>query len=303
MKAILKKLFPVTTRLGMLMRVLLVVAISPNTFLNRFNKINISNFLKYGNQEFNCPVCGEKSKPIYDFPDVSLRYEHQIGILRETLQCRHCLASMRHRSLALGLIKNLNVKLDKKFSSIAEVKRASLENLAILDTDNFSATSNLLRHINGYTRCSYMPNQPWGLQIQPNYFNINLEKIDFKNESFDIVLTSDVMEHVRNCDSAHAEIYRILKPRGVYIFNVPYNENSQENIKLVDTSTDQDEFLCKPQMHGDPLSGGILAYRVFGRELISKLEKIGFRVEFLRIEQPSSLVINGDVFVATKSGE
>jgi hypothetical protein len=69
---------------------------------------------------------------------------------------------------------------------------------------------------------------------------------------------------------------------------------------LVDTSEKENRYLCEPQFHGDPLTGGILAYRVFGRHLITELSDLGFEVDFFRIEQPASLVVDGDVFVAMK---
>ena len=184
--------------------------------------------------------------------------------------------------------------------SIAELARVGFGGLAILDTDNFSRTSALLRDVSGYVRCSYIPSEVSGKQLESGYFNIDLQAIAFDDASFDVVLTSDVMEHVRNYDAAHAEIFRILKPGGAYIFNVPYDERAAENIKLVDTSTDQDRFLCKPHIHGDPLTDGVLAYRVFGRELLGELEGLGFTVEFQRLQQASSRIVDVDLFVARK---
>ena len=84
---------------------------------------------------------------------------------------------------------------------------------------------------------------------------------------------------------------------------MPYDEDSEYEIQLVDTTTDDDKYLCSPQYHGDPLTGGILAYRVFGRDLIAKLSGLGYRVSFRRIEQPANLVTDGDVFVAIKRAD
>jgi len=204
--------------------------------------------------------------------------------------------------MALALLEHLYQRTAVRHESIAALSNADLGNMRVLDTDNFSAISALLSGAPGYIRCSYLPHMQWGREVEPNYYNINLEKIDFPAASFDIVLTSDVMEHVRNCDAAHAEIQRVLKPGGAYIFNVPYDERSATDIHLVDTSSNEDVYLCAPQYHGDPLTGGILAYRVFGRELIAKLSTLGFRVDFQRIEQPARLVVDGDVFVAIKEG-
>lgn len=302
MNAIVNRLFPVNSNKRMVVRVLREVLQAPRTLRHRFNWANFANFLNYYDHRFECPVCGNEVTPLFDFPDLQRRHEHRIGVLRETLQCRQCFASLRQRSLALGLLSYLNDRCDMKFRSIADVAAIGLGGLTILDTDNFSAMSILLRDVPGYIRCSYIPNRILGAQLGQGYFNIDLQHIDFANESFDIVLTSDVMEHVRNSDVAHAEIYRILKPAGAYIFNVPYDEKAVEDIQLVDTSTDQDVFLCKPQIHGDPLTDGVLAYRVFGREIVCKLEGLGFKVEFNRIQQPSSLVVDGDVFEARKPG-
>ena len=301
MTSILNRLLPPNSHQRMLAKVLLQVTQSPSSVFNRFNRKNLSNFMKYWDYRFGCIVCGNNGRPLYDFPDVTLRHEHKIGVLRETLQCRHCLASMRQRCLAFGLISYLNGRWGERLRSIADLAQVGLCGMVMLDSDNFSGMSMLLRNVPGYVRCSYIPSEPWGKQFAPGHFNVDLQSIDFADESFDVVLTSDVMEHVRDCDAAHAEIFRVLKPGGAYIFNVPYDENAAENIQLVDTSTNQDRFLCKPQIHGDPLTAGVVAYRVFGRELLDKLEQLGFTAEFQRIQQPSSLIVEGDLFVAKKT--
>lgn len=300
LQAFLASVLPIKSNRRMLIRLLKQVLRDPATATARINLTNIANFLRYRKQQFHCPVCGHKTTPLYDFPDLVLRREHKISILRETMQCRECLSSMRQRSLALALLEYWRQRYCVCHTSIAELAAAGLCGVRILDTDNFSAISQLLRCADGYVRCSYLPDIPWGVTLTSNYYNINLERIDFENESFDIVLTSDVMEHVRDSDAAHEEIHRILRPGGAYIFNVPFDEHEEMDIQLVDTSGTQDVYLCKPQYHGDPLSGGILAYRVFGRELIRKLQSLGFRVTFQRIEQPASLVTDGDVFVAIR---
>lgn len=284
----------------MLGRVLKQVLRTPAIAAARLNRANFRNYIHYRKQVFECPICGARTTPLYDFPDLPLRYEHRIGVLRETLQCRECFASMRQRSLALALLGHMHQRTSVRHASIKALAAAGLGGLRVLDSDNFSAISQLLRRDPGYVRCSYLPDKPWGSTLAPNYYNIDLERIDFDDASFDIVLTSDVMEHVRDSDSAHAEIHRVLRPEGAYVFNVPFDEREEKDIRLVDTSGPENVYLCAPQYHGDPLTGGILAYRIFGRELFAKLQTLGFRVEFERIEKQASLVTDGDVFVAIK---
>jgi SAM-dependent methyltransferase len=284
----------------MLYRALVDVSRSPRTLTHRFNAANFAAYKKFHGVKFSCPVCGAIARPLYDFPDIPLRIEHRIGMLRETLQCSHCVASMRQRSLAAALLDCVNEGWHTELRSMAELAANGLNGLRVLNTDNFSAMTRLLVEVEGYTRCSYLPDQPLGTHLAPGYSNQDLQHLSFPDSCFDILLTSDVMEHVRDCDSAHREIYRVLAPGGSYLFNVPCDMRLEEDIRLVDTTTAQDVFLCEPQFHGDPLSDGILAYRVFGRKLIERLESIGFEVTFHLMQRPDRLIIDGDVFVAHK---
>jgi ubiquinone/menaquinone biosynthesis C-methylase UbiE len=51
-------------------------------------------------------------------------------------------------------------------------------------------------------------------------YKMNAEQLKFKDNSFDLVLCSDVLEHI-NDKKALSEISRILKYNGIFIFSVP----------------------------------------------------------------------------------
>ena len=110
------------------------------------------------------------------------------------------------------------------------------------------------------------------------------------------------MEHVRDMNSAHKEISRILKAGGNYIFTVPYDPQYRTHRTLIDTSGDKDVFLVAPHYHGDPLTGGVLAYRIFGNQIFEDLAKEGFSTEFFCLNERDYLIEDGDVFVSTKLG-
>ncbi|NMO09458.1 class I SAM-dependent methyltransferase [Methanobacterium subterraneum] len=44
-----------------------------------------------------------------------------------------------------------------------------------------------------------------------------------KNQSFDIIFCTEVLEHTVNPFNAIKEIYRLLKPRGILILSTPFN--------------------------------------------------------------------------------
>jgi SAM-dependent methyltransferase len=245
-------------------------------------------------------VCGERGHPLFDFPDLELRREHSIGHLRETLQCKSCGATLRHRTLAAALLRVVSTRSKRQITAIRDIDASALHGLRILDTDAFSPISERLKQLPDYIVSSFRPDLPFDTEIEPGYFNVNLENMGFESASIDIVLTSDVMEHVRGVDNAHREISRILKTGGCYIFTVPYDPSIAGHKILVDTSGAEDVFLVPPQYHGDPLSGGILAYRVFGKQLFADLQDCKLRADFVCIDDPAALIIKGDVFIAEK---
>ena len=51
----------------------------------------------------------------------------------------------------------------------------------------------------------------------------NLAQTSLPSGTFDIVVTSETLEHMLNLDQTLAEVHRILKPDGTYLITVPYD--------------------------------------------------------------------------------
>lgn len=236
----------------------------------------------------DCNVCGERT------------YFKTLGSdnLRESLLCEVCGASCRNRFLASGL---LDLVGDEHVRSIVDLA-ARRDGPQIFDTDGFSPLFKFLKAAEFYTSSIYNPNRAFGQLIRPKVMNVDLQAMPFPDESYDIILTSDVMEHVRKDDAAHREIYRCLRPGGAYVFTVPYVPGWQTNQIRVDSSGADDIYLMEKQFHGDPMSAnGILVYRIYGQELIAQLRRIGFDVTFVDSPEPRIGVPTKDLFVCRKA--
>jgi ubiquinone/menaquinone biosynthesis C-methylase UbiE len=123
-----------------------------------------------------------------------------------------------------------------------------------------------------------MDGKPTGEVLSHNVLCENLENLTFACNSFDIVITEDILEHVRNYRKALSEIHRVLKPGGKHIFTIPFSF-VQKTIVRIDTSKDKDIYLLPPEYHGDNLRQKIIAYRNFGIDLYEDLQSIGFTTE------------------------
>jgi len=105
---------------------------------------------------------------------------------------------------------------------------------------------------------------PWlDLQVQ------SAEKLLFSDASFLIVLSFDVLEHLRNVDRHLDEVRRVLAPGGCYMFQTPnkYSNAIYETIRNGSFTWKQ----YHPSLHGP-------------RQLQQRLEKHGFDVQFIKMD-------------------
>jgi SAM-dependent methyltransferase len=147
--------------------------------------------------------------------------------------------------------------------------------------DVYSATTHdvLWRHLGGDPRFAgseLMESVPLGGALPSGGTCQNLERLTFADNSFDVVITEDVLEHVRYPDKAFAEIARILRPGGLHIFTVPlvFDRPTVERVQPRDDG--DDVLLTPPEWHGDRVHGRSLAYRTFGLDIFEWMARYGF---------------------------
>ncbi|WP_435412391.1 class I SAM-dependent methyltransferase [Psychroserpens mesophilus] len=94
--------------------------------------------------------------------------------------------------------------------------------------------------------------------------------LPFDDESYDVILCNHVLEHIPDDTKAMQELYRVMKPGGYGIFQIP-QDLSREKTFEDDSITDKDERA--------KIFGQYDHVRVYGRDYFDKLRSIGFQVE------------------------
>lgn len=84
----------------------------------------------------------------------------------------------------------------------------------------------------------------------------NLEHLTFADDTFDIFITQDVMEHVYLPRKAFQEIMRILKPGGVHVFTAPKHKNVAHSYARAIIEKNEVKHLLEPMYHGNPVGDG-----------------------------------------------
>ena len=94
--------------------------------------------------------------------------------------------------------------------------------------------------------------------------------LPFKNNEFDVVFCNHVLEHIPDDTKAMQELYRVLKPGGFGIFQIPQDLNREITFED-DTITDRKERA--------KIFGQYDHVRVYGSDYFNKLRSTGFKVD------------------------
>lgn len=93
--------------------------------------------------------------------------------------------------------------------------------------------------------------------------------LPFDDASFDWILCNHVLEHIPNDTKAMQELYRVLKPGGIALLQVPLESNRKETFE-------DDSIVNKAER--TKVFGQYDHVRVYGKDYFDKLRQTGFEV-------------------------
>ncbi|MGI9531866.1 methyltransferase domain-containing protein [Lutimonas sp.] len=95
-------------------------------------------------------------------------------------------------------------------------------------------------------------------------------ELPFEDNLFDVVFCNHVLEHIEDDHKAMSELYRVMKPGGMGIFQVPQ--------ELSRKTTYEDPSITTPDEKAKHF-GQYDHVRVYGQDYFNRLRKVGFEVE------------------------
>ena len=159
--------------------------------------------------------------------------------LRDSFVCSNCQCIPRERALMLTI--------DKYYPNWRELK---IHETSPADR---GTSLKLKSECKSYLVSQFYPGKPFGTMVD-NFRNEDLENQTFPDESFDLVISQDVMEYVYNPSKAFKEIARTLKKGGAHIFTVPLiNKHKKTEVWATLGENGKPNFLNKPEYHGNPV--------------------------------------------------
>ena len=230
----------------------------------------------------SCSVCGEDGPFVRRHPAIS-----------ESYPCPSCKALVRYQGQARVL---LNCYARRGATSFRELcTEPEFRALSIWEPGHLGPFRAFLRDLPHSETSQFWPD------IAPGTYRDgvrceDLMALSFESASLDVVITSDVFEHVRRPYVGFAEVHRVLRPGGTHVFSIPGLWPLRAHTQpLVDVSGDEDVYLEEPRHHGTHL-----IYNVFGLDLLARLEEIGFETRLVRFECENESAARVVTFCSTK---
>jgi SAM-dependent methyltransferase len=238
-----------------------------------------------------CSVCGSLAL-------ISAKGES----LRETCFCTRCSSSNRQRQIAYVACQAIGFAQKKKLSSLKDF--VLLDSFTIYNTETKGAIHALLSRTKNYICSEYFGDSHKSGEFVNNVMHQDLADISLGDQSVDLVISSEVFEHIPDPYRAHEEVYRILKKGGRHIFTVPFDQTEFLDDDRATMNSDKKTILLKePIYHSDWIRPeGVLVYKIFSLEMLIELKKIGFRTNLYQLFKPSRGIwgVNAIVFEAIR---
>jgi ubiquinone/menaquinone biosynthesis C-methylase UbiE len=203
-----------------------------------------------------CTICGVYGEFI----------RGELKSIRESFQCQNCHSCLRYRDQAAVIIDQFSSGEASSLKKLVESGR--LNSLAIYEVALRSPFAVYFDGLPGYVRSYFWDDCELGRAYENAVLCQDLTKLTFNDGSFNLVITSDVLEHIPDYERAFSEILRVLKTGGSHVFSLPTDfplpPISERRTLIVDN---KEIHLKPPRYHNSGNGSDCLMYTDFGSDL------------------------------------
>jgi SAM-dependent methyltransferase len=192
--------------------------------------------------------------------------------------CSQCGAKLRARRLARILLDLYPID-GRPARSMAEwVESEEVRSLRVAEFNRVEGLHEILVRLPRFEASDYRDGAEPGSVVE-GVRSEDLTRLTYPDAAFDLVITSETLEHVPDLDAALREIRRVLAPGGRHVFTIPLLPGvpltfARARLEPDGTKVDLAPPICHP--------GGDVGYPVFtefGADFPDLVRAAGFEVE------------------------
>lgn len=234
-----------------------------------------------GGRVERCAVCGKVRPMLYYRRIIPDRLVELCGLSprqavalahKESDFCSACGAKLRARRIAAVLLELYPTGA----ASLRDWSRdPSIRRLRIAEINRVDGLHEALRELPNFKASDYLPGAAPGATID-GVRNEDLCRLTYADASFDLVVTSETLEHVPDLNQALAEIRRVLAPGGLHVFTAPvapWEPKTFPRARLGENG--EIDHLATP-IHHPAGDSGYLVFTELGMDLPDLLRAAGF---------------------------
>ncbi|HEV8082957.1 MAG TPA: methyltransferase domain-containing protein [Chitinophagaceae bacterium] len=253
---------------------------SNSLFILQRNK-NRRHYKKFKGQGFVCNHCGfsySRFVAVYpsDANSEAITKNKVINGYGENIYCPNCMCGARERLILAMLQQEIEIK-GKKILHLSP------------ETIVYEYIATKANVITGDIEPGFYK------KTDPNILTLDATAFTVENDSFDIIIGNHMLEHIPEDQKAMKEFYRILKPGGIAILQVPYSETISGTLE---------EPFINDRARQSKLFGQNDHVRIYQlADYMERLKHAGFKVgvvppEKLRKKFPSLVFQQGESFIS-----
>jgi SAM-dependent methyltransferase len=197
--------------------------------------------------------------------------------IKESMICPWCGSKTRSRCLAetfLGLIKTdgSDQPQSVKIAATGKLPRTLILNQVDGLSEYLGANRNVVQ-------TEFIEDARPG-ETRDGLRHEDAQNLTFSDASFDLVISSETLEHIPDLDSALSEIWRVLAPGGVHLFTIPLKPGTaRTETRCKIDSNGEPVDLIQPRLHHPGGTWGWPVVTEFGDDLVDYLTNRNWLVE------------------------
>ncbi len=239
--------------------------------------------------------------------DRSTFFEINNPFLRETVESNVSKCHNRIRQIIVSLASFHNAPLESSLEFLLKTFYLNKRILLLEDTSFFASIFKFLcqKYQIELVTSEFLGTKYKSGQVINEILNVDIQNTHFQNNFFDLILHTDVFEHVPDAVIAEKEIVRILNKNGAIIFTAPFEYDRDTDNLYAEYINNKIKYYQEPIYHEDPISedGKCLVFRTFSfKDMKKRYNLLGcrFTCEYFHSKYLGILGNNAFTFLVTK---